>query len=152
MLFNFKNLWFLFSFMLALWSCKTKQVSPLNYDKNIIEIGNGGGFTGASTSYFILESGEVFRGGNTDTSFVFVGKIEHRIVNQQFNAYEKLGFKKLKLNDPGNRYFFLNMKNKMSENKIQWGRSELENPTLAIYHRNMMKLIRELIDKQEVKK
>lgn len=128
-------------------SCKTKSYTPLNYNKNILVLGNGGGFTGMSTSYYIMESGDVFRSGMNDTSYIKVGKLDPKIIEQQFSAYQNLKFSDVVLNDPGNRYFFLNMKSGGKEHMIQWGRSELENQNLAIYHKNIMSLIKRMDSK-----
>ena len=131
--------------MVLIISCKTKKsISPANYKGEMIVVGNGGGFTGISTSYFLLKNGEVFRSGMSDTSYIKVGKIEKKIIDQQFSIYKDLHFQKVKLDDPGNRYHFMSIRQNGEENKLQWGRSELENPLIGVYHDNIMKLIKSL--------
>ncbi len=123
-------------------SCKTKQLSPITYNKEMIVLGNGGGFTGMATSYYLLESGEIFRSGMNDTSFVFVGKLDSKTIKHQFSTYKAMNFDEVKLDDPGNRYFYIIKKKGKEEHKIQWGRSALEDQNLSIFHKNIMGLIK----------
>ena len=116
----------------------------MNYKGRVLCIGSGGGFTGVSTSYFLLENGDLFRNGLSDTSYIKVGKLPKRITNQQFKGFDAMGFNNLDMNDPGNRYYYLEMSDKHRKHKIQWGGNQGDDQTLKIFHKNLMNYIKEL--------
>lgn len=125
-------------------SCKTQEITPLNYKNRILCIGSGGGFTGVSTSYFLLDNGDLYRNGLSDTSFIKVGKLPQRVTDQQFDGYDKMGFNAVKMNNPGNRYYYLEMAEGKDKHKIQWGGSQGDDKTLKIFHKNLMNYIKKM--------
>ena len=135
-----------FFFILIIFSCKTRDLTPQNHKGEMIIVGNGGGFTGMSTSFYLLPDGNIYRSGMNDTSFIKVGKLDGKLMDQQFVLYNQLGFGNVELDDPGNRYHFIIKKEDDNEHKIQWGRSKLNNPSIGIYHDNIMKIIKSLSD------
>jgi len=53
---------------LVITSCKTKQYTFDSYDGKVLAIGSGGGFTGATSKYYLFENGQLFksnRGGES---------------------------------------------------------------------------------------
>lgn len=126
-------------------SCSKKAVSPLQHIGRQIILGNGGGFTGGMTKYYITDKGDVFRADKDDSNFIALGTISKTITKQYFNSFDRLKFSDLTLDEPGNRYYFLTMKNKDGvEHKIQWGRNELTDPSISIYYENIMAIIKKM--------
>ena len=139
----------LLCFILAtIFACKSKPINLNTYDQEVITIGSGGGFTGVSTTYYITPTGEVFRNGLSDTSYISVGKLDAKVVDQQFKSYNKMGLDKVSHNDPGNRYYFLSVGKKGKTTPIQWGGGEELNQVLPVFHRNIMELIKSLEPQQ----
>lgn len=102
----------------------------------------GGGFTGAFSEYSLLDNGWVFRNGNSDTSFIQVGRFPLDETTQMFNSLEFLRLDKLNLDEPGNRYYYIISKHKNNEHKIQWGYKSLENNAPAIFHENFISKVK----------
>jgi hypothetical protein len=135
---------YIFIFLISVLGCSKKNETPLHYSGKVIEFTNGGGFTGAFTSIFLLDDGQIYRNGMSDTSYIKVGNIALEKAKQVFNNFEKLGLNKLELNEPGNRYYYINMKSKNGQHKIQWGRNKLSNQNPIIYFNNIMHLVKEI--------
>jgi hypothetical protein len=118
--------------------------TPVDYKGEQIIFGNGGGFTGAVTSVALLDNGNLYRMGTSDTSYTYIGKLNENIYKNQFKTFTSLGLDKMKLDEPGNRYFFITKKSEGKVIKLQWGRTKLENPLPKLYYDNMMSLIDKL--------
>lgn len=125
-------------------SCRTQHTSPLNYKGKMIVVGNGGGFTGAVSSYYLLDNGAVYRTGRTDTSFIEVGKMEINEIANVFQNYTSLKIDAMELNEPGNRYYFIEKQEGDQKHKVQWGYKELSDKSLATYHAVLMSKIKKL--------
>lgn len=131
-------------YCILLMSCAKELATPLNYTKSMIILGAGGGFTGAFSEYYLMENGQVFRSGNSDTTYTYVGRFSKTLTSQFFDSYDMLRFDEMKLDEPGNRYFYISRKKGDQANKILWGYQELSNKTPAIYHQNFMSKIKDL--------
>jgi hypothetical protein len=142
---------YIYLFLLFVYSCGKKNITPLNYSGKIIEFTNGGGFTGAFSSIFLQEDGKLYRNGLSDTSFIKIGHLDMTLVKQIFNNYEKLGLENIQLNEPGNRYFYITMKSNGKSHKIQWGRNALSNANPSIFFSNMMHIVKKIEDENSVK-
>lgn len=115
---------FLFSIAICFSFCKTQQYTPMDYPKGKITFGNGGGFAGAMTEYVLLDNGNLFSKSNTDTAFVSVKKLERNLTKQMFNNTKFLNLENTQMNNPGNMYYFLQIKNEGNDNRIVWGGGE----------------------------
>jgi hypothetical protein len=141
----------IFIFLFA--ACTRKTSSPIEYKGRQLIIGNGGGFTGTVNRYFITDKGDLFQGGKDDTSFVKVGTIDKKVIGQYFANYDNLNMKDLSMDEPGNRYYFVILKDKDGkEHKAQWGADELKDKTIAIFYDNIMKSIKKTDSLNKVKK
>lgn len=141
------RLFYLSIVLILMISCKNKALTPQNYSKNMIILGNGGGFTGAVNKLYILDNGLIFREGNSDTSFIYIGKLKPSEVEQHFKTYNNIGLNNMELNEPGNRYYYITFQNKKISHKIQWGKKDLENQNPAIFHKMLMNTIKKLEEK-----
>lgn len=103
-------------------SCKTKQFTFDNYDGNVMAIGSGGGFTGASSKYYLFENGQLFKSNRAGESPQELGRLDEKVTKQQFANYYNLGFDQLQLNDSGNMTYFIIMHpNTENQHMIKWG-------------------------------
>lgn len=132
-----------FALLLVFQACKTKApMLPTQTNKPFITIGNGGGFTGAISTFYLMEDGSLYRTGFDDTSFVFIGALENNLSDQMFTNYKSLNLDKIELDEPGNRYYFLSINDNGKEKKLLWGKNKIDNKNITIYHKNLMDLIR----------
>lgn len=111
-------------------------------------MGSGGGFTGIATSYFIRSNGEIYRTGRQDNVLEYAGKISLDNARQIFSNYKHLNIKSKTLNDPGNRYFFIeNYNNGTSNHKVTWGYKPNDDKSLDIFYQIFMHHVKNLDSK-----
>jgi hypothetical protein len=123
-------------------------MTPNNFNGKMIEFTNGGGFTGTFNSIFLLEDGSLYRNGASDTSFIYVATLDKNLTQQQFDNYIKLQLDKIQLDEPGNRYFYIQFKNGNNTHKVQWGRNPVINKNPSLFFNNMMHIVKELEKKK----
>jgi len=126
---------FLFSILIILLSCKSLLFHPDQSQNAYISFGNGGGFTGAVSEYFLVENGKLYR--NEGGKYEEVAVIPQKKTKQMFNLYHSLNLDKIFLDDPANRYYFISYKNGGESHRIVWGGSELILPELQLYYDNL---------------
>ncbi len=138
------------SSLLLFAQCKTTQdyQTPYEYEGRSISFGNGGGFTGKSVDFTLMDNGQIFKGLNKEGTVDMIKKISKDQVNQIFDTFDLLGFGELTINSPGNMYFFVQMNNHESastqndDNKLVWGNYDSgESKELRIFHANLMSLV-----------
>lgn len=135
---------FLILVTLILTSCKTKQYTFDTYDGNIIAIGSSGGFTGATSKYYIFENGQLFRSNRAGESPKELTTIDPNLMKQQFENYYTLGFDTLELDDAGNMSYFIIMNpNTDKKHMIKWGGgSTTPSPELEQYYNLLSAIVR----------
>ncbi|MEM8523562.1 MAG: hypothetical protein AAGG68_02905 [Bacteroidota bacterium] len=121
----FKNLVLLT--LLSIYSCKTYQ--PNNLPSKQIIFGNGGGITGATTSYILLQNGQVFKSNSLQNDTTALLKIKPKIAKQYFEQLNDLDWQKVGSSQPGNTYQFVTYKTVDSTQRIAWGAAGYEVPT-----------------------
>ena len=112
---------FLLSALLSFFSCKSTQYTPENYPDAQITFGNGGGFAGTYTNYYLFENGQLFRNTTAKPDFEKVKKVKARTVKQIFNNYKTFQLKDYQFNNPGNMTYYIEHKQAGHSHKIQWG-------------------------------
>lgn len=130
-------------------SCKTSKTAfdPSNTEKDFITFGNGGGLTGQTKKYYFTDKGELYI-QETD-SIKLISTLPSKTSTQIFGSYLKLGLDKNILNEPGNRYYFLEMKTKDMNHAMKWGRNEIHNQNIEKFYTVLMNLVKQ---KTEAKK
>lgn len=139
--FPIKSLLFIITLTL-LSSCKSQHYTFENYKGSRIAIGSSGGFTGATIKYYIFENGQLFRSGQT--GHIELPSIDKKIVKQQFNNYQRLGFDKMEINDSGNMSYFIIM-NPDSDNAqmLKWGGGSVQpSKELEQYYKLLSDIIK----------
>ncbi|HFB99600.1 MAG TPA: hypothetical protein ENJ53_02235 [Phaeodactylibacter sp.] len=113
--------------------CKTQQYSPTDYQKGQIIFGSGGGITGSVMEYSLLENGQLFSKSGMGAEFVALKKLKSNVVTQLFKNIEVLKLKEVQLNDPGNRYYFIQIKGADTDHKITWGNNSAPKSVTSFY-------------------
>ncbi|GAB3952268.1 hypothetical protein GCM10028805_33950 [Spirosoma harenae] len=101
---------------------KNLVVTPALYAGRQIMIGSGGGFTGASTTYYLLENGKLFGRRSRDTTFTFIGQQTAANTKRVFSSVEtSCKIKTTKFDEPGNTYKFVQWRKGKLAYKVTWG-------------------------------
>ncbi|MCK8492384.1 FAD-binding oxidoreductase [Spirosoma sp. RP8] len=102
---------------------KTHQVvTPATYKGKQIVVGSGGGFTGFSTTYYLLDNGQIYGKRNRDTTFTLIGKQTVANTKRAFTVIEtKCQIKTTQFNNPGNTYQFVQWRQGGQRYKVAWG-------------------------------
>ena len=129
-------------------SCKsTKTVfDPETSDKEMIIFGTGGGFTGKVIKYIITTDGNMYSYNGTETSKI--AKAPKAMTDQVFANYNNLGMAKMTLNEPGNKYSFIEYQKSGDKNKVVWGKNPLENKNVETYFALLMNIVKKLKPKE----
>jgi len=133
---------------LVITSCKTKQYTFDSYDGKVLAIGSGGGFTGATSKYYLFENGQLFKSNRGGESPEQLAKIDPQLIKQQFDNYYTLGLDEMQLDAPGNMTYFIIMHpNTDKQHMIKWGGGAAE-PTQEL--EQYYKLLSQIIKKHSV--
>ena len=85
-------------------------------------VGSGGGVTGFSTTYYLLENGKLFGRRTRDTTFTFIGQQTAANTKRVFTSAEvNCKIKTIKFDHPGNIYKFVRWRKGKTSHKITWG-------------------------------
>ena len=118
------NLLSLIAITIGFSFCTPKNYTPVDYPKSQITFGNGGGITGMVKEYTLLENGAIFTKANVGAEYEAFKKVDSKVVKQLFNNIEFLNLEDVQLNEPGNRYYFIQLKGKDLDHNITWGGSK----------------------------
>lgn len=121
-------------------SCRTTYTSaempPLQ-----LRFGSGGGFTGAVSTWCLLENGQLFWQENAKSEFVAKGRASRKAVKAVFAQAEELGLLDAEISQPGNMYSFIEMKTDTGSGKATWGDpSTPVNPDFQTLYQSLMDL------------
>jgi hypothetical protein len=103
------------------WFCKSTKHTLDNLPEQQLRWGSGGGFTGKETSFSLLENGQIFKFVGVSGEKMELKAIKAKTAKAMFDAVTSLELNNIELNDPGNMYYFVEMKSKESTHKITWG-------------------------------
>ncbi len=144
-----KNSWIVALIVVVLFfSCKTNKVfDPEEYQGKKIILTHGGGFTGATKTYILLDNGQVFKKNNgllksandPDPQKLTIDK---KVVKQMFVNIDNLGLKKINKNEPGNLTYSITIKDSDGTHMIQWGKGQKDTEMLQMYYSNVMRIIK----------
>ncbi len=105
--------------------CKTTVDTPIGYTDNQITFGNGGGITGAVTSYTLLANGQIFKSIEMATDqWKKYSTIDKKAAKLLIKECTELKISTIDHNHPGNIYKFINPRIDQKENYISWGSSD----------------------------
>jgi hypothetical protein len=128
--------------IISFGSCKSSKQTfdPNTTKKEFIAFGLGGGFTGKVLKYYIVKDGSIY--SPSEQEFKKMGVCPKRLTNQVFSNYNSLEMDKITLNEPGNKYYFIESHLKHSTNKITWGKDPLNNPYIETYFDILMNTVK----------
>ena len=100
-------------------------ITPATYAGRQIMVGNGGGVTGFSTTYYLFENGKLFGRRNRDTTFTFIRQQTLTNTKRIFSVAEKTcKIRTTRFDHPGNMYKFVQWRKGKLANKVTWGASD----------------------------
>lgn len=125
-------------------SCKSSNVifDPQHTENDFLTFGIGGGFTGKVTKYFLTPDGNLYiKNGDKIQK---IGTNTKEMTNQIFSNYEKLGLNLININEPGNKYSFIERNAKSGNNVIMWGKQPLDNKNIETYFAILMNVVKKV--------
>ncbi len=136
----------LLAITIAIVSCQTqKQVSkPEEWTKNALWFGTGGGFTGNSTTYCLLENGQLFvKKGIASTTYETLPNIEKKATATAFKKAKALQLPTTEINEPGNMYNEFAFGKNGSAVKFVWsdGNKNID-PKIIELHQQLFSIIK----------
>jgi hypothetical protein len=141
---SFKTILSTLSFIILIMSCKTNQkmFDPENTKEEFVAFGSGGGFTGRVSKYYLTKKGTIYTKEGDIMSKI--GSAPKAMTAQIFSNYQKTDMANLKLNEPGNKYYFVEMNLADHKNNIKWGMNPLTDKTIETYHAILLNLVKKL--------
>jgi len=113
---------------ILLFSCKTSDKIPDDYQKRMVYFGGGGGFTGQSYEFCLLENGSLFNINEAKKEHTYRMKIKKKQSKEIFKKIDQLALLNLDYNEPGNMYKFIKIeKDGQEPTKLVWG-----NPSMPV--------------------
>lgn len=94
---------------------------PAAYTGRQLRVGSGGGFSGATTTYYLLDNGRLFRQTSADTVALSLGQLTTRTTTRLFNQVEKrCRIRQTHFNHPGNLYQFVGWQRGQARCTVTW--------------------------------
>ncbi len=132
-----------FLLLLLTFSCKTTKYTPTDFPDAQITFGSGGGFTGATTDFTLLENGQLFKMSSLNKEYEALPKVKKEMTQQMFNNYEFLNIGHETINDPGNLYYYIRYKDKdAKEHRITWNDQSEVSSNVKTYYGILMSLVK----------
>lgn len=124
---------------------QTGSTYPATYKNRQIIVGKGGGFTGASKAYYLLENGYFYSKSDTDSLFTRLGKKSAATTRRLFKELETgCRIKTARFDQPGNQYQFVSWKKNRQEYIVTWGDSQQPPPARFLaFYKSFMALVPE---------
>lgn len=125
-------------------SCKSSKTlfNPESSGQTFLAFGSGGGFTGKIIKYYLLIDGTIYTKNGDE--IVKIGKASKQMSTQVFANYESLGLDKINLNEPGNKYSYIERNNGSNKNTITWGKEPLQNNNIETYFAILMNIVKKI--------
>lgn len=135
------NIFFILIYV-SFMSCHVSKntFNPDDTPQIYIYFGSGGGFTGQVSAYYLTNDGALYE-KNVDT-LNFIGKVEKRTTTQIFSNFKKLELDQFQINQPGNRFYFIDYCSNNSNHSLKWGKEALENQSLETYYSILMNVVK----------
>lgn len=116
--------------MLVIVICSgCRHTLPDTYKKRQVSVGSGGGFTGMTTMYYLLDNGKLFRKSNRDTTYTALGKLNVSQRKQLFSAVLDIcQIKTTPYDQPGNVSRFVVFQNGNETHRVTWATGDSAVP------------------------
>ncbi len=125
-----------------LLSCKTKTYTPTNFEGAQITFGSGGGFTGAVNKFTILENGQVFKNKKHQKTLEEQNRFKKKEVAPYFEKCKTLMKSYDFMDEPGNLYYFISLKNGEDVSRIVWSEEKQQaSPEVLAFFQQLQNLV-----------
>lgn len=120
-----------------------RSALPTTYKGRQIVVGNGGGFTGLTTTYYLLDNGKLLSRSSRDTVFTQLGKPKSTLRKQLFRAVlDTCQIRTTAYNEPGNVSRFVQFQNAGETHRVAWATGDTAVPaTYPKFYRSFMALV-----------
>ncbi|MFZ1704566.1 MAG: hypothetical protein WAT79_09460 [Saprospiraceae bacterium] len=125
---------------LSYFTCKPIPFEPNTLKQNYIHFGNGGGFTGAVTAFYLTTEGKLYK--MEGSNIIQIGETNQNITDQMFSLPKTLNVKNNPYNVPGNKYFFIEYFIDNDLQKIVWGGDQNHPKSYETWYHNLMHIVK----------
>ena len=125
-------------------SCKPTQNGIKDFKGKQLIVANGGGFTGQVVEFTLLEDGRVFRNNSFEQNTVFHKKLNKNETSQIFNNIQVLNLKEIVLDEPGNMYYYVKLKDDDNTHVIKWNTESTgtDTKTAKLFYQTVIQRLR----------
>jgi hypothetical protein len=132
--------------ILGFSQCHNKVYSLGNLPKQFIEIGSYGGIAGTAKTYYFFSNGQRFLNSGvmaTDMSKSSneIEKLDPKSFKGLLDGLKDMDFCEMDLNEKGNMNYFIRLKSKKEDNKVQWTNMDTAPEALVTFYKNTLKNI-----------
>lgn len=125
-------------------SCSSAQVDLHEYAGPQLIFGSGGGVSGGTVSYVLLENGQLFKLNSLLKDTVALQKLSKKEAKDLFRKFEELHIQQIDFNHPGNLYYFIENKQGSEKHRVVWGDQEYPPP---IHVKNFYQILQGIVPK-----
>lgn len=109
---------------------KPQTTTPLTYTGGQLMVGGGGGVTGYTATYYLLDDGRLYGRHTRDKDYRLISTQKPAITKQMFSTVEKqCKIKTTKFDEPGNMSRFIAWRKGRQYYKVTWGAGNSTVPT-----------------------
>lgn len=125
---------------IALWclfSCHASK--PVTDEAKILRIvfGTGGGITGAFDEHILLPDGNVYFYNSIEGEERFRGIVPGMMLKKILDRPQKINFEKIALNQPANKYHFIEIFTTKNSHRVVWGNNEDAPPQVVEFYKEL---------------
>lgn len=115
--------------------CRAPRHTADQLPDNQIRWGQSGGFTNKTTTFILLENGQIFKKESLEGTTLALSATKSKTAKSLFNAIVDLSLNTISSDHPGNMTYFLEIQDKTSTHRIAWGDKDfpIEQKVLDFY-------------------
>ncbi len=117
-----------FCLISLLFMCKTPHALPIDENEEKIFFGAGGGFSGIPIEYCLMLDGRLFTKDYLKNEWIQIVNVNKKKIRTFIKSLDKQLLLNYNLNQPGNRYKFLNYQKEGRTYTITWGKEGFNPP------------------------
>lgn len=130
-------------------ACNSSKYTTENLPEPQLIFGNGGGITGATNSYILLENGQLFQKNSLTDSTKEVTPISKKQAKLLYQQVQELKIDSLEFNHPGNRYFFIQHLQEGTRHELTWGDMNHKIPKeIETFYKSLFEIVNSQNDKR----
>ncbi len=121
--------------------------------QQFLEVGNYGGFTGASSNYYLLPNGQRFFSKGViatseNASKVELEQLKPKAFKAKIKELKNIDFSKINHTEKGNMTHYVRLKTKKKDHTVSWANSETAPQQVVMFYNTLMKEMKtDLIEK-----